>query len=350
MERLQRVLKQAERFRANRERRSWQTTHRIADRHVPRVVSTLILEIRNTRRDVNLAALTRAVASGNVKGVEDALLIERMDANLKRNYSRQIRGVLNEAGAANVRLQPRALAGVFGRFDLTNPRAVQWANEKAATLVREVTEGQKATIRRVIAQGIDQGVPARSTGRRLRSAIGLTVRQWESVQNFQQKRLIAGDSIAQAELRAEKFAAKVHRRRAEVIARTETIDASVQGRLELWDQAEERGLIEGDATQRKWIVTPDDRLDSIICAPMSGQIRGLREPFLTGDGRLVMRPTAHPNCRCDVILIIPGTSVFEDVPEPEGRRRSRAAGLAAAAAAAALASRDAGGPAPGEES
>ena len=39
------------------------------------------------------------------------------------------------------------------------------------------------------------------------------------------------------------------------------------------------------------------------CEPMDGQEVKLGEPFLTGDGREIMRPTAHPQCRCAVGLI-----------------------------------------------
>lgn len=317
------LLRKAEKFRSNRERRSWQVTHGIADKNTPRIVNTLLLEVRDTQKKINVAAVSRAVAAGNVKAIEEALLLPNLDAGLRAKYQKQLTEVLGQAGVANVKLQPKVLASSFGRFDLTNPRAVEWARAKSSDLVREITEGTKRTIRSVVADGIENGVPVRTTARRLRSSIGLTERQWTSVSNFREKEIRAGVSLPNAERRADKFAQKVHRRRAELIARTETIDASVQGRFELWDQAGDRGLIDQNETKRKWIVTPDDRLDSLICLPMSGQLRGMQEPFLTGDGRLIMRPTAHPGCRCDVILVIPGTSIFEDAaPRSASRERS----------------------------
>ena len=302
------------------------TTHGIADRNTPRVTNTLILEVRDTKRNVNLTGLSRAVAAGNVKGIEDALLLTDLDAGLKAKYGKQIGEVLNEAGIANVKRQPKVLAATFGRFDLTNPRAAEWARQKSSTLVREITEGSKLTIRRIVADGIENGVPVRTTARRLRSSIGLTQRQWTSVSNFRERAIDAGMSLPRAEKVADRFAQKVHRRRAELIARTETIDASIQGRTELWDQAADRGLIEQDKVQRMWIVTPDDRLDSLICLPMAGQKRGLKEQFLTGDNRLVNGPTAHPGCRCDVILVIPGTSVFGQDPDERSASQRRQAG------------------------
>lgn len=312
---LERVLKAASKFRNKRNRRSWQTTHRIADKALPKFVNTLLFEVRNTRNKINVAALGRAVASGNVSEMEKILLLPDIDANLKRKYRKQMHDTLNEAGVASVKLQPKVLASSFGRFDLVNPRAVKWAQEKSATLVAaDITPTIQATIRTVIASGIRDGVPVRETARRLRASLGLTPNQWNSVANFQNKLLAKGVTPKLAQERAETFSRKVLRRRAMLIARTETIDAGLQGRTELWDQAADRGLIDKDKVKREWIVTPDDLLDELICAPMpdmpENQNVGLNDMFTTGLGDLVHKPTAHPGCRCDVILKIPGPSLF----------------------------------------
>ncbi len=315
LSRLERVLKAASKFRSKRNRRAWQTTHRIADKAVPRFAGTLLFEVRNTQKKINVAALSRAVASGNISEMEKLLLLPDLDANLKRKYRKQMHDVLNEAGVASVKLQPKVLAGAFGRFDLTNPRAVRWAQQKSATLVAaDITPSVQATIRTVIASGIRDGVPVRETARRLRSSFGLTPNQWNSVANFQNKQLAAGVTPKRAQESAEAFSRKVLRRRALNIARTETIDAGVQGRAELWDQAADKGLIDRSKVTRQWIVTPDDRLDEIICAPMPDMAENqnvkIDGMFTTGIGDLVSGPPAHPQCRCDVILNIPGPSLF----------------------------------------
>lgn len=258
-------------------------------------------------------------------GIQRALIKPGLNDDLRRLYRGQIMDTLNEAGVASVKLQPKVLAGVFGRFDLTNPRAVEWARTKAATLVVAIEETTMQTIRTVIADGIKNGVPVRTTARKLRQSIGLTSRQWQSVNNFEDKLIKAGASQAAAQKGAERFSKVVLRRRAENIARTETIAAGFQGRTELWDQASDRGLIDKSEVKRKWIVTPDDRLDSAICLPMSGQTVGMEQPFITGLGNPVPGPPAHPQCRCDVILVIPGDSIFDD-PTPRSASRARQEG------------------------
>jgi hypothetical protein len=322
LQRAVRVLKQASSFGSARDRRAWRAAHRVADDATPKFVNTLLLNVRDTKSQVNVANLSRQVASGNVTGIQRALIKPGLNDDLRRLYRGQIQDTLNEAGVASVKLQPKVLAATFGRFDLTNPRAVEWARTKAATLVVAIEESTMQTIRTVIADGIQNGVPVRTTARKLRQSIGLTSRQWQSVNNFEDKLIRAGASRAAAEKGAERFSKVVLRRRAENIARTETIAAGFQGRTELWDQAHDRGLIDRAEVKRKWIVTPDDRLDKFICLPMSGQTVGMEQPFITGQGNPVPGPPAHPQCRCDVILVIPGDSIFDD---PTPRSASRAA-------------------------
>lgn len=311
---LVRVLKAALKFRGKKDRRSWLTTHRIADKHRPRMVSTLLTETRGIRNKVNVARLSRAVAAGNVAEMEATLLLPSLDANLKRKYNRQMRNALNEAGVASVKLQPKVLAGAFGNFNLTNPRAIAWAQQRSATLVAEVTNSVKATIRTMIAQGIEQGIPVRTTARRMRDTVGLTTRQADAVQNFRAKQLARGVPADIAEKRTARYNTLQLQRRAEMIARTETIDAALQGRAELWDQAADKGLIDRDKATRRWIVTPDDLLDEFICEGMDRNPNNQKVPldgmFETKQGNLVHKPPAHPGCRCDVVLNVPGKSIF----------------------------------------
>jgi hypothetical protein len=262
-----------------------------------------------------MSALSRAIASGNLSQIEAQLFLPTLDANLKRKYRRQMRETLNRAGVASVKLQPKVLAGVFGRFDLTNPRSIRWAEQRSAEAVVNITNSIKQTIRTVISEGFKEGIPVRESARRIRQSIGLTDTQWRSVANFQNKMIKQGLGPAAAEKRAEVFSRKVLRRRALNIARTETIAASFQGRQELWDQARDKGLIDAAKVTRRWIVTPDDRLDEAICLPMPDMVENQAVPldgmFTTGLGDQVSGPPAHPQCRCDVILNIPGRSVFD---------------------------------------
>ena len=148
--RLERVLKAASKFRSKRQRRAWQSAHRVADKAVPKFVGTLLGEVRGIKTKVNVARLSRAVASGNVAEIEATLLLPDLDKNLRRKYQKQMFDTLNQAGVASVKLQPKVLAGVFGRFDLTNPRAVEWARTNSGTLIADdILPAARRTIRSV---------------------------------------------------------------------------------------------------------------------------------------------------------------------------------------------------------
>jgi hypothetical protein len=77
-----------------------------------------------------------------------------------------------------------------------------------------------------------------------------------------------------------------------------------------WDRAATDGIIDSDNARKKWIVTPDDRLDEIVCEPMpemdENQDVKISGQFTTGDGRMISQPTAHPNCRCTTGLVFKG--------------------------------------------
>jgi hypothetical protein len=85
------------------------------------------------------------------------------------------------------------------------------------------------------------------------------------------------------------------RKRAEAIARTETIRFSTLGQLAGFDDALARGLLATNI-RKIWITTDDDRLCK-FCRKLNGETRGLREKFRTKFG-VVDGPPAHPLCRC----------------------------------------------------
>ena len=310
MARAVRILKAKSKFASKRNRRAYQTAHRVADGAVPTFVNLLLTELQGIRRRINVAAVQRAVAAGNVAGIEAALLLPSISADLRRKYRVQLLAVLQKAGVASIGVQPKRLAGLFGRFDLTNPRAVRWAASKSSELVREIDDSLKLTIRGTIADGIEDGVPVRGTARRLRNEIGLTRKQSRAVRNFRADQIGRGIGIDLADKRTDRFRQKTLRRRALTIARTETIAATFQGRRELWDQATDRGLIDPTKVKRKWITTPDDRVDKFICDPMDGQEVFINEPFVTPQFIEIEGPPAHPQCRCDAILVLPGPALF----------------------------------------
>lgn len=161
---------------------------------------------------------------------------------------------------------PRVLADDLTgfEFDKSNPAAQQWVKDHAAETIDGINESTRQAINDLVAQEFDGEFDVDELANRIGDLIGDDAR-------------------------------------AETIARTETISASVNGQQELWDQAVEEGLLTGTESQ-EWIITPDDRLCP-ICEAIEGQTVPLGEPFVTDDGE-VDGPPAHPRCRCAVGLVV----------------------------------------------
>jgi SPP1 gp7 family putative phage head morphogenesis protein len=77
--------------------------------------------------------------------------------------------------------------------------------------------------------------------------------------------------------------------RAEMIARTETAFADIQGNLAGWEAS---GVVEA----KEWSVSQDEVCDD--CLALDGKIVGLDEDFPEGD------PPLHPRCRCDLLPVV----------------------------------------------
>jgi SPP1 gp7 family putative phage head morphogenesis protein len=82
--------------------------------------------------------------------------------------------------------------------------------------------------------------------------------------------------------------------RAEMISRTEVMDAANQGQLESWSQAIDAGFLTGDE-KKEWIATAGDNTCE-DCQDLDGEQVGIDDVFSSGDDA----PPAHPSCRCSL--------------------------------------------------
>jgi SPP1 gp7 family putative phage head morphogenesis protein len=133
-----------------------------------------------------------------------------------------------------------------------NARAVTWAGERSAELIASVSATTRDRVRGLVADAIREG--------------------WSN------------DQLADALLGDDAFSGA----RAEMVARTETAAADVQGNLIGW---KESGLVEG----KEWKVGAGCCDE---CEDLDGEQVGIGEEFPDGD------PPLHPNCRCDVLPVL----------------------------------------------
>lgn len=181
------------------------------------------------------------------------------------------------------------------RFDVTDPHFHVAVERQGAQSIREIDDETREAIRRIISEAYRSGWHPRTFAPLIQEAVGLTVRQTTAVTNYYrtQARLVGE---VRAEARAARYAERLRRQRALLIARTETITAANLGRIAGFEQAARHGLFDRTRAWLEWNAIQTDPNE--ICF----QRNGTRVPLGSSWGGEL--PPAHPACRCVVDLVI----------------------------------------------
>lgn len=284
---------------------SWESVRRISDKYLPRWIRTLLDGFEKARAGTSIRALIRILEGEEFDKVVDEIDWIPIDGpqaeGVRAALPILIRDVLEstavEAASSLVR---RPEIAVVGAFDVVNPRVTEWVRAQAGARITEISETSRQTIRDLVERSVrgDRGMSPQQLARSIRDHIGLTTRQSRAVDNL--RRRMAADSRTpnQIEGTLERYRAKLLRQRAEMIARTEIIQAETQGQLELWQQQADAGNIDANIAGVEWIVTPDDRL-CYECDALDGVIVPMGSSFPGG----VSGSPLHPHCRCTVAIV-----------------------------------------------
>lgn len=195
------------------------------------------------------------------------------------------------------------------RYDLTNPRVVDYLQARTGALISGVTDDFQVSVQQMVAGRLGgttdtQGL-ARDIGRELRGSIGLDPVSAGALRNAAASGKFVGKDL-------DAYEQRLLDRRAENIARTETAYATNAGQMAVWESAKEQGLLEEGAS-KVWIC---DARPCEDCAPMDGLMVGLDEEFLAPSGVRVLNPPLHPRCRCAISMSPDGEEI--DAPHPFG--------------------------------
>lgn len=233
-------------------------------------------------------------------------------------------------------------AGIRFVFDETNVQAYQAMRSNRLRLVVAMQTEQREMVRRIIAEGIQQGMNPKLIAAEIRNSIGLTPYQQQAVSNYRRalqnldrsalqralrdkrfdpslrRALDSGNPLtdAQVERMVERYRERMLRMRSDAIARTESLRSVHEGVRSTYLQAAEQGIIDRSSIKRTWNTSGDDRVRNSH-VKMDGQERGMDEMFVSGLGNLLLYPT-DPNapaedvvqCRCVV------AHTFTPVPIP----------------------------------
>lgn len=289
----------------------------LADEVTPsqrRIIQLLTRAVDRVQDSINLRELEDLIEHRSAQQVANRITVDPW-IDIQRDLTEELLVELIDAGR-RVKLPKIQKATLTYRFDADRPEARAWAEKEAGNLIVEITEEQRAVVRGIVGRSQSGEFTVAQVARQVRGSIGLTERQAGWVENFRQRQIDAatarGIPAEQAatvvQSSVDRYHKRIHRYRSETIARTETIRASSEGRQQAWQQGIDEGFISPNA-MKQWIVEFDG---CQICQGNGalGQIP-LKDEFPTGE------PPAHPNCRCDVILVDEPVDEFTTMTDEE---------------------------------
>lgn len=239
-----------------------------------------------------LSLIAEALRTGAPWALMTAIDVVRQPAfDLAEAAGREARAVLRLLGDRQPQRQR-----VMLRFDIRDPAFATSVLDHNARLVRDVTVETRTAIALTVARAYRLGLHPYDFAPTVRQAVGLTSRQSLAVVNYTRRLRARGTSPERVSALEQRYAARLHRQRARMIARTETIRGANLGRYHGFRQAAAGGLVDTDAAL-EWDATLDRRVCA-ICMDLDGTRSPLDEPDFAGYGL----PPAHPHCRCTIGL------------------------------------------------
>jgi hypothetical protein len=281
----------------------------IADRLEPRLRREFLSAFTELQDRANVSEMLRQLEIGNMAGALRALKSAEIETSLARLAAIVERGFLVAGAAAaeevlaarSIRAaeavieaftQQWTISGTAAiRFDLVNPLAASAARQHGARLVREISAETRAAITVAVQRSFGEGVAPRELARLIRPLIGLNAKQVQAVVNARTAWIASGLNVETAEVKAQRYAAKLLRQRALTIARTESIRAAASGQLEAWKSAAREGILQPWRTVRVWDASTDSRVCP-LCSRLDGERVAFDAPFSFGG----MAPPRHPQC------------------------------------------------------
>lgn len=293
---------------------TWKLLQKIAESGVPGVRREFLAAVRALRAALPLAAIEDALLRQDTDALmrllpwEDfATALERIPDQVAKVQAESFR-VAGERAAVQLNL-PVAAVGQAPRpavigvsFDVVSPQVVDAIRTRAATRIVEVTEETQAAVRELVARGYESGRHPREVARDIRREVGLTRRQSEAVARYRTGLDVEKVGQARADRMVDRYAAKLHRERAETIARTEAIQGMNDGQGAQWEQLVRDGLLDPEGWVQEWLAVIPNGRTCPRCVNMDGRqapIGGLFEGDPKGP---IAGPTLHPKCRCSKVL------------------------------------------------
>jgi Phage Mu protein F like protein len=263
--------------------------------------------MRTAVNDLESAAMTNAVqeaiSTRNYEAIQNAMPLDQTAEMINTTANTFGQVIMDKIGSG----LPNKV-GMAMRFDYTDPRATEWAVNQSARLVTAVTEEMRQQIRNVIGQAFTNNTTVKDTARALKQFIGLNARQQNTLEKFIAAN--AGNPNLDKMIEAQKK--KMIAYRADMIARTEIIQAESNGRQLGWTQAIEGGWASKNSMKR-WSAAVGSERTCEDCRHLDGISVRWDQPFTAG----IMDAPAHVMCRCSTTLLEPDSALAQNTTIPD---------------------------------
>lgn len=251
--------------------------------------------IEELKAGIKDAEVVRAVTAEDTTRIIEASRVNQV-GSIVGSFGEPLADAVAEGGRLAMTELPGAVA-----LDMERPLVRAWLRQHAATLVKQVNGTSVKGVRAIIRDGFAAGRHPRSMARDIRAVVGLTEPQSVAVARFRQGLVDAGVPDAMVERRMVRYADRLLRHRADIIARTESMTGINAGRSQLWQQLAADGALD-PGTKREWLTAEDERVCP-ICGPLNGTPAALDGSYQLNTGATVDHPPAHPACRCTEALV-----------------------------------------------
>lgn len=331
-----------------------QIIEELLEQFEPEIRAAFLAAIEDIVDNIDLSALIAALRKSDINAALRALHIEPAAF---RQLERVITAAF-EAGGSSMRLTMPVIRDTAGirigvRFDPGDPAAADRIRRHGANLVTRIVEDQRTSLRKAISEGLDKGANPRDVaveiagpfdaraGRRQGGIIGLTDSQREYVANAQRELLSGNPSEMRKYLNREarlrsfdddvlaaitsgkpldpskvqqivgRYNDSLLKARADLISRTETMQAVNLGRHESSQQTMREAGITEDQVTRTWRSTKDKRTRDSHRVMDGQQVTGFDQPFRSPSGAGLRYPgdpeaplSETIQCRCVVTVSI----------------------------------------------
>ena len=307
------------------ERAFWDRAMRRAQGMTPETRQALLRALQILRDSIGAIPhtdLARLVDNGDVDGLIALVLSAVALDRAFLPYRQQIRDQTVRSFKYFVKDLPGAgrIDGAVGvAFDYLSPNVVTAIRALETKAIQTLAEDIRDVARAVAENGIRDGDGPQTIARELRAVIGIAPSQEQYVENL--RRELTDGRIADAERRVlldrrfnlerlaslsdaerakriETIVAQYRKRyiafNADTNARTATLDAMKLGQRLTWQQAIDKGIVDGTRLKKRWVGVMDSRERPEHVA-MEGETVGFDQPFSNGE---VVCGDSTYGCRC----------------------------------------------------